>query len=113
MTTDATTVTAKGYVRGFLLSLLLTFISYFMVTEQWLTGWDLAIAVMSFALIQVFVQLFYFLHMGVEAKPRVNLHIFLFMALVLVIIVIGTLWIMKNLNDRVMPPMDLMHQTGM
>lgn len=113
MTIDSTTVSASGYIRGFVLSLVLTFTAYFMVTEQWLVGWNLALAVMSLALVQVVVQLFYFLHMGAERKPRVNLHIFLFMVLVLAIIVIGSLWIMQNLSDRVMPAMDLMHQTGM
>ena len=43
--------------------------------------------------------------MGQEAKPRWETLIFCFMVLILLIIVIGSLWIMNDLNERVMPEM--------
>jgi cytochrome o ubiquinol oxidase operon protein cyoD len=67
------------------------------------------------AVVQLFVQLYFFLHMGDESKPRWNLMAFLFMLLVLVIVVFGSLWIMKNL-DYHMSPSDtsnyMMHEEG-
>lgn len=96
------------YVIGFVLSLLLTLSSYFLVTYQWLRGWNLIGTIALLGVIQMIVQLFFFLHIGEEKKPRWNLLSFLFMALVVVILVCGSLWIMYHLNTRVMPTGQMM-----
>jgi cytochrome o ubiquinol oxidase operon protein cyoD len=54
--------------------------------------------VVGLAVAQLLVQLVFFLHLGREPKPRQNLVVFLFMLLVIGILVIGSLWIMHNLN---------------
>lgn len=90
---------------GFFLSLLLTLGAYFIVAESALKDWKLDIAVLSLALAQTWVQLRFFLHFGDETKPKWNLLSFLFMVGVVFIIVLGTLWIMYNLNERMMPEM--------
>jgi cytochrome o ubiquinol oxidase operon protein cyoD len=54
----------------------------------------------------MWIQLHYFLHLGDEPKPQWNLLTFGFMIGVVLILVFGTLWIMNNLNDRMMPQMD-------
>lgn len=91
------------YVIGFVLSLLLTASAYGAVTEQWFTGAALIGLIVVLAVVQVLVQLFFFLHLGHETKPRWKLVVFGFMLLVLGIVVIGTLWIMQNLNYHMMP----------
>lgn len=95
----------KTYVLGLALSIVLTMGSYFFVSEGWLQGKTLIAMITTLGILQAFVQLVLFLHLGKEEKPRFNLAVFLFMALVLVIIVLGSLWIMENLNYRVMPNM--------
>jgi len=50
--------------------------------------------------------LHFFLHVGEEAKPRWEIISFYFMVVVLFIVVLGTLWIMFDLNTRVMSGMD-------
>lgn len=92
-----------SYVIGFVLSLALTLSSYFLVTQQILTRWNLIGVVALLGIIQMVVQLFFFLHIADEKKPRWNLVSFLFMALIVVILVCGSLWIMYNLDTRVMP----------
>lgn len=92
----------SSYVTGFVLSLILTLGSYFAVTLHLLEPLHLMIAISTFAVVQAFVQLFLFLHMGQEKKPHWKLTLFLFMALVLVVIVFGSLWIMNNLNYNLM-----------
>lgn len=99
---DVMVGTYPTYIVGFLLSLLFTFGAYFIVSEHWLTGWPRDLVVIILCLIQVFVQLIYFLHLGHEQKPYWNLQLFLFMVLVVAIIVTGTLWIMWNLDYRTM-----------
>lgn len=99
--------TLTSYSIGFVLSLVLTGAAYVIVTNQLLSGFSMmaAIAVLAFA--QVLVQLFFFLHLGRETKPRLKLLVFLFMLLVLTIVVGGSLWIMQNLNYHMMPSKDM------
>lgn len=88
----------RSYVTGFVLSLLLTAAAYVSVTQHIWSGLSLIAVIIGLAVAQVLVQLFFFLHLGRETKPRWKLGVFLLMLLVLGIIVIGSLWIMKNLD---------------
>jgi cytochrome o ubiquinol oxidase operon protein cyoD len=60
------------------------------------------IAVVILAVMQLLVQLVFFLHLGGESKPRWNLMAFMFTLLVVAILVAGTLWIMYNLDYNMM-----------
>lgn len=93
------------YVVGFSVSILLTLASYFIVTQHLLQEEAIAWTLMGLGSLQAILQLVFFLHLGSESKPRWNLIIFTFMLFVLVIIVVGSLWIMSNLNSRMMPSM--------
>lgn len=93
----------KSYIWGFVLSLLLTFVAYFAVVKDFFSFEYLVTFIIVLGVIQMFIQLQLFLHMANEPKPKYNIVIFLFMMLVLLIIVLGTLWIMYDLNNRVMP----------
>lgn len=92
------------YTIGFVLSLILTLAAYFAVDSQWLTGWQLVGAVIALALTQFFVQTVLFLHVGDETRPRWNMTSFLFMIIIVGTVVIGSLWIMANLNYNMMSP---------
>lgn len=91
-----------SYIVGFVLSVVLTLLAYFAVTQHWLEGSGLVGLIMGLAAVQFIVQVVFFLHLGGETKPRWRLSAFLFMLLVLVIIVGGSLWIMENLNYNMM-----------
>lgn len=91
------------YVFGFTFSLLLTIVPYLMVVNNRLSGNLLIATLVGIAVSQMVIQLYFFLHLGSERKPRWNLMIFLFMAMVVFIIVIGSLWIMNNLNYHAQP----------
>lgn len=94
--------TLKDYAIGFVSCILLTIVSFSLVVSGVLSGPSLVYSLIALALIQAIVQLLFFLHLGQEAKPRWETLIFYFMLLVLLIIAIGSLWIMSDLNDRVM-----------
>lgn len=87
-----------SYIYGFLLSLVLTLAAYLLVTNKILTGPLLIVAVTGLALVQLFIQLILFLHLGSETKPRWNQLAFVSTVVVAVIIVFGSVWIMKNLD---------------
>jgi cytochrome o ubiquinol oxidase operon protein cyoD len=96
-----------SYVTGFVSSIILTLFAYILVVNHILSGTGLVAAIVGLAIIQLFVQLFFFLHVGDESKPRWNLMALLFAAMVVVIVVFGSLWIMNNLNYNMMRNLDV------
>jgi cytochrome o ubiquinol oxidase operon protein cyoD len=95
-----------SYATGFVLSVVFTLAAYLLVTKHLLSGWGIVGAILALGIIQLLVQLLFFLHLSRESKPRWNLTIFVFMSIVLLIIVIGSLWIMHNLNYNMMSSHD-------
>jgi len=93
----------KSYAVAYILSLLLVLASYICVTEHLFSGTLLTVFVVAFGILQILVQLILFLHLGIESKPRWNFITFLFMLMVTAIIFIGSMWIMVNLDYRMMP----------
>ena len=96
-----------SYIVGFVLSLFLTLSAYFLATLGVLEKSTLIKTVVALGSLQVIVQLILFLHVGQEEKPYWNLIAFLFMVLVLFILVLGTMWIMNNLQERTMSSDDM------
>lgn len=92
----------RSYLIGFFFSLALTLVSFYLVIEHVLPSQTLVYVIAGLAVTQAIIQVIFFLHLGKETKPRLNLIIFLFMLLVVVILVFGSIWIMFNLNERVM-----------
>lgn len=100
---QTTTRDINYYVIGFILSLILVAIPYVLVTQKLLSGGTLIAAILSCAIVQLFVQLICFLKFGRSKNGQWNLLVFLFMVMVVLIVVVGSLWIMDNLNYNMMP----------
>ncbi len=98
--------TLKSYIIGFLASLLLTATSFYLVAFRELSPHVLIYTIIGLAAIQAIVQSIFFLHVGQEAKPRWETITFCFTLMVVLIIIIGSLWVMNDLNERMMPGMD-------
>lgn len=90
------------YVVGFVSALGLTGLAFWLVTSRALSGGWLVASLITLAVIQLAVQLVFFLHVGDETRPRWNLTALIFMLIMLVVIVAGSLWIMNNLNYNMM-----------
>ena len=90
--------TLSTYVTGYLLSLFLTLTAYWFTVNHTLSEKSIMAWIIGLAVIQFFVQAWFFLHIGKETKPRWNLLIFSFMIMVVAILVGGSLWIMANLD---------------
>lgn len=88
----------KLYVAGFVLAIVLTLAAYAVVERQLLEHGLAVYVLVGLALVQFAVQLVFFLHLGDERGPRWNMAAFLFTLIVLGVIVLGSLWIMHNLN---------------
>lgn len=94
-------MTLTRYTIGFVLSLLLTFIVYVLAVGVG-GGFWMIVGISLLAVVQMIVQLVYFLHLGEEAKPRQKLISYMVMIVTVLIIVFGSLWIMKNMNYNMM-----------
>ncbi len=94
--------TLFSYIVGFISSILLTLLSFFIVSRELLTGMNAVVTIILLAFFQAYVQLVCFLNLGEGSKPRWNLILFLFMGMVVTIVVLGTLWIIYDLNFRTM-----------
>jgi cytochrome o ubiquinol oxidase operon protein cyoD len=93
----------QSYVIGFLLSLLFTFIPYIMVVNQTFTGTKLLITIVGFALVQLIIQVVFFLHIGRGPKPNWNLYFFVSTIGIVVFVVGGSIFIMNNLHYNMSP----------
>jgi cytochrome o ubiquinol oxidase subunit IV len=98
----------KGYIIGFISSIVLTTVAFLMVNDHLTSHHSqfphaLLIPLLAgLALIQFVVQMVFFLHLGTERRPRWKFLVFWFMLLVVLILVVGSLWIMDNLNYNMM-----------
>lgn len=101
--------TYMSYGIGFLISLIFTSTSFLLVAYSVFPPLLLTYTIAGFALMQAIVQLLFFLHLGQEGKPHWETFIFFFMLLILLIISLGSLWVMSDLNARMMPQ----HMTDM
>lgn len=90
------------YVIGFVLSLVLTIGAFMLIMNHVLSGDAAVIAIVCLAIVQLFVQLFFFLHLGRESKPYWNVSVLLLAAGTIAIIIGGSLWIMHHLDYNMM-----------
>ncbi len=100
----------KSYTLGFILSIIFTIIPFGVVNEKLFTNLTTIIVVFGCAIVQLFIQLVFFMHLNTESKPRYNSGFLLFTLLSLLILVIGTIWIMSSLAYKMHPVMHhMMH----
>ena len=93
----------KSYATGFVLAVILTAIPFGLVAAQALTPTATLAVIAVLALVQVLVHLRYFLHLDLATAPRENLLALCFTALLILIMIGGSLWIMLDLHQRMMP----------
>jgi cytochrome o ubiquinol oxidase operon protein cyoD len=102
----------KSYIAGFLLSIIYTIAAYVAVVRHMLLGGNLTFFIIGLGILQAAVQLTFFLHLNMEKRPRLNLAIFISTLGVILIVVIGSIWIMSNLNYRHSSDAEIFQQEG-
>lgn len=101
---DGLHATAKGYLTGFLLSVVLTAIPFWLVMGNVLPSSGMtAVAVLAFAVVQILVHMVYFLHMNTKSEGGWNMLALIFTLVLVVIMLAGSLWVMHHLNTNMMP----------
>lgn len=101
-----------SYIKGFVLSVILTAIPFGLVMSGGLDSRGLTmVLVIGFAIAQIFVHMVYFLHMTGNQEEGWTMLSAIFTVIVVVIVLSGSLWVMFHLNTNMMPQMPQMdHQ---
>jgi cytochrome o ubiquinol oxidase subunit IV len=109
---EAQETTSSGvliYTIGLALAVILTAVSFWVANTSllWLPGVPLGLAVLAVA--QMGVHLVFFLHITTAPDNTNNVLALAFGVLIVFLVVAGSLWIMANLNDNMMPGAELMN----
>jgi len=89
-----------SYVVGFVLSVVATLMAYLIVVNHVWPMATLIYIILAIAVTQLIIQVVFFLHIGRGSHWRFVT--FIFAILIVLIIVVGTIWIMNNLNYNMM-----------
>jgi cytochrome o ubiquinol oxidase operon protein cyoD len=93
-----------GYITGFLLSVVLTAIPFWLVMGNVFADSRVtAFAIMALAVVQIVVHMVYFLHMNTRSEGGWNMLALIFTVVLVVITLSGSLWVMYHLNSNMMP----------
>ncbi len=96
----------KDYAIGFVLSVILTAIPFWLVMAKVFDKSSTTAAViLAFAAVQVVVHMVYFLHMNGKAEGGWSLLATWFTLVLLVIVLAGSIWVMYHMNINMMPSM--------
>lgn len=90
----------KSYIIGFALSIICTLLSFYLVASGGVSAKNLYICVGALAIIQFSVQTIFFLHLNPRSNGSWNLISFLFTVLMTGVLIVGTMWIMYNLYEK-------------
>ena len=94
-----------SYIAGFILSIALTLAAFFVVLRSGsfhLSANGVFAAILVLAVVQLIVQLLFFLHLGSGKERGSRFLIFAGTLGLVLIIVIGPIWIMNHLNYNMM-----------
>jgi cytochrome o ubiquinol oxidase operon protein cyoD len=100
-------VSVKGYATGFILSVILTAIPFWLVMAKVLPSPKVTgFVILGFAAVQMVVHMVYFLHMNTKVEGGWSLLALLFTLALVVIMLAGSVWVMYHMNANMMPTPD-------
>ena len=96
--------TFSGYMAGFVLSIILTAIPFWLVMGGVISNRATAVLVLGgFAVVQILVHMVFFLHMNGKIEGGWTLLSTIFTVVFVAIGIAGTLWVMFHMNTNMMP----------
>jgi len=98
--TGAGHASARTYLTGFILAIVLTLIPFALVMDNWLSWTATVVSIFTLAVIQILVHLHYFLHLDASSSQRWNVMAIVFTGIIVLILVGGSVWIMFSLHYR-------------
>lgn len=100
--------TLRGYLAGFVLSVILTAVPFWLVMDMPLPdAQTTGLIVVGLAVVQIVVHMVCFLHMDPRSEGGWIMTSLVFTLIVVVIAISGTMWVMYHLNTNMMPVHDM------
>jgi cytochrome o ubiquinol oxidase operon protein cyoD len=93
----------RNYALGLFWAVALTALAFGLVAWSPFERSTTLALVGLLALVQMVVHLRYFLHIDLSRQKREDLQLILFSALILMLMAGGTIWVLANLAERMMP----------
>ncbi|MCO5355176.1 cytochrome o ubiquinol oxidase subunit IV [Acidovorax kalamii] len=94
----------RDYTIGFVLSVILTAIPFWLVMAKVIADRNTAVLVLgAFAVVQILVHMVYFLHMNGKVEGGWTMLSTIFTVVFVAIAIAGTLWVMFHMNANMMP----------
>ncbi|PDT41442.1 MULTISPECIES: cytochrome o ubiquinol oxidase subunit IV [Sinorhizobium] len=101
---DAGHGTLKSYITGFVLSVILTAIPFWLVMADVLVSPVLtAVIIMALGAVQIVVHMIFFLHMNTRSEGGWTMMALIFTIVLVAITLSGSLWVMHHLDVNMMP----------
>jgi cytochrome o ubiquinol oxidase operon protein cyoD len=101
---DTLHITVGGYVTGFVLSVVLTAIPFWLVMAKVIPSTTVTtLVILGLAMVQIYVHMVFFLHMTSKSEGGWTWMSLIFTLVILVIALSGSLWIMHHLKTNMMP----------
>ena len=96
--------TFRSYMTGFVLSVILTAIPFWLVMGDVLADTlKTSIVIMAFAAVQIVVHMIYFLHMNTKSEGGWTFMALVFTLTLVVITLVGSIWVMYHMDQNMMP----------
>jgi cytochrome o ubiquinol oxidase operon protein cyoD len=96
----------KSYTIGFVLSVILTAIPFWLVMNNTFDRpATTAFVILAFAAVQMVVHMVYFLHMNTRVEGGWSMLALVFTLVLVIITLSGSIWVMYHLNTNMMPGM--------
>lgn len=96
----------KSYATGFILSVILTAIPFWLVmADVFEKSSTTAFVILGLAAVQIVVHMVYFLHMNTKSEDGWSMLALIFTIMLVVIMLSGSIWVMYHLNHNMMPGM--------
>ncbi|MBV8926512.1 MAG: cytochrome o ubiquinol oxidase subunit IV [Bradyrhizobium sp.] len=92
-----------GYLIGLALAIVLTATSFFIAGTDLVWQPSIPVAIIVLAIAQMGVHLVFFLHITTGADNTNNVMALAFGLLIVFLVIGGSLWIMANLNQHMLP----------
>jgi cytochrome o ubiquinol oxidase operon protein cyoD len=93
----------RTYAVGFVLSVILTAAAFWVVMDHVMSPGGTVATIFVLAVVQIGVHLVCFLHLNFSSEQRWNVTAFAFAVLVVFVVIGGSLWIVHNMTERMMP----------
>src|SRR5262249_58118504 len=93
----------RGYLVGLVLASALTVASFYMLHTPLIWQPAIPVALIVLAVAQIGVHLVFFLHITTAPDNTNNVLALAFGVLIVTLVIGGSLWIMSNLNENMLP----------